>query len=203
MGSGPLDAVRQAQPQLSDRPEVLPVLRREPLAIPSAISGDEAAELVKLSRGRTVLEIGSFLGYSTVLMAESARMVWSIDPHEGYYSGSAGRGSSVETFLDNLRAHSTRNVIPVIARAQDVIRHIRPKTFEFIFIDISSEAEELIFLANNLEPELIAVHDYGSPKWPGATRAVEALMLMKTFPMRIVGTLAVIERRGFRDGEYL
>jgi predicted O-methyltransferase YrrM len=43
----------------------------------------EGEALAELARGKRVLEVGSYCGLSTICMAQTAREVVSVDPHDG------------------------------------------------------------------------------------------------------------------------
>ena len=60
----------------------------------------EAAELARLAYGAVVLELGSFYGYSTIVMASVAERVYSVDWHMG--DDHAGDYETWEGFRANL-----------------------------------------------------------------------------------------------------
>lgn len=61
------------------------------------IYNDECEALQKLATGKTCLEIGSFLGKSTVAMAETARVVRAVDTFRSNPAGEAQQLNWVET----------------------------------------------------------------------------------------------------------
>lgn len=171
-----------------------------PVGIPTAMTETEAHALQMISMGENVLEIGSLLGYSTIVLARVARRVWAIDPHEGYPVSDPR--PTLDGFMQNLELHGVRDkVVPIIGRAQDVLPSLRSH-FGVIFIDITRHAKELIFLANNLDPRYIAIHDYKHPEWTGSTEAVDAFFQIRSYPMQIVDRLAIIDISAGRDGYY-
>jgi len=165
--------------------------------IPTAMTPAEALALSELAAGRTVLEIGSLLGYSTIVMANVAKKVWAIDPHRGYPV--ADPQPTLNGFLQNLADYQMLDkVIPILGDAREVLPALRGH-FDLIFIDITRHAGELIFLANNLDPRWIALHDYNHPTWTGATEAIDSFFLMRSYPMRIVDRLAILDIASARD----
>lgn len=158
--------------------------------IPTAMTKAEATELYGLAHGRRVLEFGSLLGYSTVIMAQSARRVYAVDPHEGYPVDDPR--PTLTPFLSNLERYGVRDrVVPILGRGQDVAEMFAPRQFDLIFIDITRCAAELIDLAHALAPEVIAVHDYGIQRWDGATIAVRNYAHRVDRDFRLVDTLAI------------
>lgn len=165
-----------------------------PANVPTALTPAEANELYRLARGATVLEFGSLLGYSTIVLAQSAKVVYAVDPHHGYPV--ANPRDTLTQFMANLEANLVRDrVVPIIGRGQDVAPLLRPGEFDMVFIDITSAAEVLLYIALHLAPDVIAVHDYGIPKWTGATEAVDALALKYRRTFRLVDTLAIFDNR--------
>lgn len=172
-------------------------LRR--IDIPTSMTEPEAKKLAELARGQQVLEIGSLLGYSTIMLARVATRVVAIDPHHGYPA--ADPKPTLAEYIDNLDRYGVRDkVTSILADARTVLPLLRPTHFGLIFIDITRVASELIFLANNLDPRYIALHDYGHPQWTGATEAVDLFFKMRSCPMEIVDTLAVLDVGSNRDG---
>lgn len=169
-----------------------------PVDIPTSVSEGEADLLVELAQDVDVLEVGSLLGFSTVVLARAARQVWSVDPHVGYPT--ADPKPTLTGFMANLDRYGVRGkVVTVIARAQDVLPQFKPGSFSLVFIDNTVHCKELIYAANNLDPRWIAVHDYGHPVWTGATEAVEHFRQVWRYPTRIVDRLLVMDVGAGRD----
>lgn len=161
--------------------------------IPTALTEREADALHGMAKGRVVVEIGSLLGFSTVVMAKSAKVVYAIDPHEGYPAGDPR--PTYETFIRNLHRYDVRDrVVSVRRRVQDV--PFAAKFAELAFIDASGRFEDTLdsILACDDWLELgapLCVHDYGLSKWPGAKQAVDAWSRIKERPFTLVDTMAV------------
>ena len=135
----------------------------EYLTIVSAVSPGECAALARLATGKTVLEIGSYLGRSTIAMATTARQVMAVDWHRG--DAHNGYGDSACEFLSNLGRHGVRDrVVPVIGRSQDVGALLMP-VFDFSFVDgfhgYDETLEYIDLCCRLVRPGgLIAFHDY-------------------------------------------
>lgn len=147
--------------------------------IPTHLSPEETAALVDLARGKLVLEVGSWLGHSTVAMARVAERVWAVDwhrsdPHLEWATG--GRFDSAHQFLDNLdRAGVRDRVVAVIGRSEEVLPRLvggrdAEIPFDLVFLDGYHSVEQTEMDARNalsvLGPvpgrdQVIAAHDYG------------------------------------------
>src|SRR4029077_11328726 len=80
----------------------------EALTLPEGwLTSAEAAALAEIAAGKTVLEIGAWLGRSTVALARSARLVVSVDHHHG--PPYDGNGSTLQRFLSNLERLGIKN----------------------------------------------------------------------------------------------
>lgn len=129
------------------------------------MSPTELARLVELATDRIVLEVGSWLGASTVAMAEKARRVHSVDWHRG--DPHAGHDETAHVFLDNLTASGYRQkVIAHIGRSEDVLPMFREETFDFAFHDAYHTTEAVTVDVGLILPllvpgSLLAFHDYG------------------------------------------
>src|SRR6266498_5773579 len=66
--------------------------------IPTAITREEAARLATLATGKDVLELGAQYGFSTVILAQAARRVTSVDWHQGDDSIAAMGGERADTW---------------------------------------------------------------------------------------------------------
>lgn len=163
--------------------------------IPTAVTQDEADVLYMLARNKTVLEVGSLLGFSTIVMAQSAREVHSVDPHVGYPHDDPRQRPTLVPFWNNLERYSVRDrVVLHVGTDEQVFPTMCQGFFDFAFVDLSltdGTTDRVIAWCKYLLHGLgtLAVHDYGHKEWPGATEAVDRLGL----PFRLVDTLAIIE----------
>ncbi len=161
--------------------------------IATAMTRAEAEELARLADGKVVLEFGALLGFSTVVLAQTADMVYSVDPHFGYPL--AAPRPTLTPFLANLERYGvTQKVVPILSKAENILPIIDSKSIDLVFIDITRCAELLLYeSAQNIKPKVIAVHDYGIPEWTGATEAVDKFSAETGKRFRLVGTLAIFE----------
>lgn len=166
--------------------------------ITTATSQEELAELASLAEGKTVLEIGSFLGASTVTMAQSAKRVYAVDWHRGDIHHSPDT-ETMFPFLQNLIDWDVRHkVIPMIGRCEHVLPVLRPASFDLVFVDGVHTKEGTYrdggYALNLVRPDgVVAFHDYGVH---GVTPAIEELGLE---PDRIVGTIAICESKTSKE----
>jgi hypothetical protein len=107
---------------------------------PGFLRFDEAECLAALASGQTVLEVGSFLGRSTVAMARTAALVVAVDHHRGspehqpdarHYRDDTrdlADPSHVDTaaqFLSNLTRFGVRDrVMPIFAPSERAIEFL-------------------------------------------------------------------------------
>ncbi len=151
-------------------------------AIRTGIKLDEAQLLRDHAAGKTVLELGSQFGFSTVLMGEVARRVDAVDWHGG--DECVGHEPSLPTFKRNLhRFHVDRRVVPYIGRNDEILPTLKQAEYDFAFHDSFHEEEAVMEDVRLIWPHLkygalIAFHDYGVDKANfGVTQAVERLGL--------------------------
>lgn len=169
--------------------------------IPSGMAREECAKLAELCAGKTVLEVGSYLGRSTVAVASVARLVHSVDWHKGDMH--AGMGDTVHEFFRNLERYGLRERTVVhVGRNEEVLPSLVPGTFDVCFID-SFHAREAVERDVSLCRPLVkaggavAFHDYGLRIAPhgipfGVTEAVDSLVSREGLRMELTRSLAVV-----------
>lgn len=166
--------------------------------IPTALTLAEAAELASLAEGKIVLEVGSLLGYSTVVLARVAEHVASVDPHEGYPQDDPK--PTLGPFLDNLHRYGVSDKVTVwVGRDDKILPHLRAEYYDLVFIDCTGEYELTAAVMQRskrlLSPEgRLAVHDCGHPNWQGVRRAVEEFALDHKTGFVLTDRLAVFRR---------
>jgi len=163
------------------------------------VSDNELGLLLPLAEGKLVLELGSWLGWSTLELARVAERVVSVDWHHDQLRLTRSKGGPPirfsETDLDTLhqpaagwtlprfmrrtaRAQFEGKLLVAVGRVEQVIPHLAPAQFDLIFHDADHTAEGV---ARDLRLALplrswggwIAVHDYG--RWGVKQGAEEVL----------------------------
>ena len=146
------------------------------LALPEGwLTEAEAATLAELAKGRLVVEVGSWLGRSTVCMARTAKLVVAVDHHHG--PPYDGEGSTLIRFLANLAQHEIHNVVPVLADSVIALSMLQ-RRFDLAFIDGGHETPDVIrdglaAWGVVVAGGHLAFHDYG--QHDGVRPAVEEL----------------------------
>ena len=77
-----------------------------------AVTLPEAGELARLARGCTVLELGAFYGYTTIVMASVANLVYSVDWHMG--DDHAGSYQTWDGYRANLAGYKVADRVVAI-----------------------------------------------------------------------------------------
>lgn len=154
------------------------------------LSINEGEELKRLSKGKIVLEIGSYCGRSTVAMSE-AKVIFSIDPHDSSTTEPHPKINTLPIFLDNT---CDLPIIPLLGRIEEIEKFLIPKTFDMVFIDGDHELNAClrdIRIAESVikDDGIIAIHDYGTgyPQLQDVTKAVN--QVWKSF--RTVDSLVI------------
>lgn len=141
----------------------------------------EAAELRRLAQDRTVLELGAWKGRSTVVLAEVARYVVSVDRHQGINEDHPE--DSLPEYLGAVRG--LQNVGIVIAEFRLFTPWLR--AFDMVYVDgdhefLSVEADALT--ARALATQVVAFHDWDFDPVRTAASGVFGE------PMGVVGSVA-------------
>lgn len=131
----------------------------------SAVTPAECDRLAELAAGGRVLEIGSFLGRSTIAMAAVARVVHSIDPHNG---GPPEQRDTLSGFLSNLARYGVRDRVVVhVGVSSQIVPLFRESTFDLVFIDAAHHRPHVdrdlrLALDCLTAGGVIACHDYAT-----------------------------------------
>ena len=155
---------------------------------PGWLTLDEAMALQTLVTNQQVLELGSYKGRSTVVMATTAARVVSVDWHQGDMH--VGSTDTRAEFAQNIKDFA--NVVPVTGRFADVVPQLTNYTFDGVFVDGQHDftsVQEDMTLALSLKPKWIAVHDWDD------FAVTQAIADMGLTPTRVVGALAIFEER--------
>ena len=160
-----------------------------------------------LPSSHTVVEVGSYLGRSTVVLAgvigavAPRARVYAIDPHEREV-GAADSGiettpPTFDRFLENLaRVGVSRYVVPIRRRSYEVDWR---DPIALLFVDGLHDYENCARDFRHFEPWLAlgacaAFHDYAT--WPGVTAFVDELAGSGRYDLvRRGGSMVVLQRR--------
>lgn len=169
----------------------------------SAVTEAECHELARRAVGRRVLELGSYLGRSTIALAANAEVVHSVDPHNG---GPPGEENTLSGFLENIGRYGVRDrVIVHVGTSTEVVPAFREGLFDLAFIDAVHQRPHVdvdaAMCARCLAPGgALAFHDYNTDgawadgKWHpfGVRDAVDELVELSGADVHVVDSLAVV-----------
>lgn len=169
-----------------------------PADIPSAVSDAECRTLHSLAQEKVILELGSFYGRSTVVMAQSADRVYSIDTHKG--DDHTGSADTYPSFKDNLVKYSVmEKVIVYIGKFEVVGQNLPVGIFDMSFLDGQHDYEsvrrDIALMRKVVKPGgCLAFHDYTgdvdiNPQF-GVSRAVNELAAEVGNGLNRIGTVA-------------
>ena len=162
--------------------------------IDSSVTPEEMWRLREVAQGSTVLEVGSWRGFSTVAMAQVATIVHAVDWHLG--DEHAGHDESLGPLMSNIDHFRVRDRVVVhVGDAAVVLPLFAPGHFDVAFVDAYHEADAVRRDAELVLPLVregghIAFHDYGLF---GVKDAVDTLEDLEW--VDLVGTLAVLRKR--------
>lgn len=119
------------------------------------LTEEEAGELRRLAKGKTVLELGAWKGRSTVVLAEVAYFVISVDRHLGI----PDHGDSLLEYVANVRGCG--NVAIVISDFASFVPVL--EILDMVYVDGDHDADSVerdTQLALDAKPYLVAFHDW-------------------------------------------
>jgi hypothetical protein len=169
-----------------------------PEDIESSLSEAEGRTLAELAEDAIVLELGAWLGRSTVCMAQTAAKLYSVDWHRG--DEHAGLAPTLTPYLRNLQRYGlVDRVVSILGRFEDVVPAFGARYFDLVFLDGFHTYESVmadVEMIAELEAPTLAFHDYGvvaSSHGGGAFGVTQAVNETFGEPTRIVDTLAIVE----------
>lgn len=136
-------------------------------------------------KGSNMIEIGSYMGESTMLFASSQlfNKIYAIDPYIGdepFNSLSEITWKDVkEQFYINTRFFN--NIELIQEYSQYTVSKFEDKSIDFIYIDANHTYESVkndlqLYLPKLKSNSVIAGHDYCDIKWPGVIKAVNEVL---------------------------
>lgn len=137
-------------------------------------SNFEIDKVSELAIGRkNALEIGAFIGKSTVAIAMNAERVTTIDPFDCHHSfvnedGNLTRDeagfNNIPAYLDNIKGYD--NIRYFVGTSQEILPMLKDETFDYVFLDGDHTFEGVLFDIVNCWPLIeeggvLVLHDYG------------------------------------------
>lgn len=160
--------------------------------IPTALTARESEVLGALAHGRRVYEAGALLGYSTCVLAQTAKEVTSVDPHSGYPFNSPS--PTWDIFRRNVQRYNLGSRVKAI---RDIFQNVASRDHHFAWADLTGEGWLIRkFLNHTWNVPKIALHDYQRSGCGSSTSAID-FYLRNDYRIRSVqvfDTLIVIER---------
>lgn len=157
---------------------------------------EEGTALGYLAEGKRVLEIGSYLGRSTVIMARVAKLVMAVDWHRGdEFTTKATPGlDTLQPYLENLERCGVRDkVISVVGDARMVAPLLAEGAFDFAFVDANHTLDAALHdgelaLRCVRSGSIVAFHDCE----PGFPEVCEAVVRLGLPVQHVAGSLAYV-----------
>src|SRR6266568_2396912 len=103
-------------------------------------SHQQGQALHELARNKVCLEVGAWVGYTTICMAKTAQIVYSIDGHEGDIH--IGHYDTFSTYYDNLRQYRVLDkVAMLVGYSTEILLRLPKDYFDLVFIDATHTYE--------------------------------------------------------------
>lgn len=166
----------------------------DPTEINSFESAEEIAALRRLAAGRLVLEVGTFHGFSAILMALSgAKQVHTVDWHRGGHE--LGEQDTLIDCWIHLERYGVRDrVVLHVGPSEVVLPLLRPGLFDLALVDgdhhqAVRDTELCIPLVR--PGGLLVWHDKNDWQVPEAIERATALL--GVLPQHVGGSLAAVQ----------
>lgn len=152
---------------------------------------DERHMLRSLAVGHDVLEVGAYYGVSTLLLAEAAALVVSVDHHRG--DELVGHHDTLSEYL-RVIAPVRDKVITVLASSSPALSLLAPGTFSLVFVDGGHDRETAAYDLRAAQMLVtrggwIAAHDWNL--WGVAAGWDDAGL---PEPSEVIDTLALVQQ---------
>ena len=155
---------------------------------------EEAKFLKEFCKDKDVLEVGSYMGKSTICIASTAKSVVAVDTFKSLDDGlrQSDSHTTIVPFLENMSEFN--NIITIVGESVKVSNHIKDNSKDIIFIDASHKYEDVKDDIRVWEPKLkkggyMLFHDYV----PGITGQVVKAVDEWKKPEQIIKTIAVVK----------
>lgn len=122
--------------------------------IPSAISPREARFMQSICKEKRVVEFGALLGFSTIILAEVAGSLTSVDRHIEY------SGPTLNQLISNLHRYGVNDSVRVIEGDAATWSNLAG---DIAFIDLTGQYEITKRVLSGLSCKLALVHDFDRP----------------------------------------
>jgi SAM-dependent methyltransferase len=171
--------------------KISPVPNAFPRDIPGWLLDEEGQQLAELARGKRVLEIGSYCGLSTVLMARTAVHVTAVDYFDG--RGTPEPRDTRADFDANIARFGLTHKVEACHPDE-----VYPLTqYDLVYIDGAhdrdSVARDIQRAVDVLADDgLLVFHDYKHPSHPGVTEAIDDLVDVGGEVISVHKSLAVV-----------
>ena len=107
------------------------------------LSPVEIKELQRLAKGKTVLELGAWKGRSTVVMAEVARYVVSVDRHKGLDVPDTHPQFGSDSLPDYLEAARGLENVAIVVADFTAFLPLLAVVFDIVFVDGNHDADSV------------------------------------------------------------
>jgi Methyltransferase domain len=201
------DHDRQNAPRPEEQTSALPPDWQLPSGVNGWLSETEGRALARLAAGKRVLEIGSYLGLSTICMAQTAAHVTAVDTFDG--RGTPEPRDTFEEFLGHLRRFGVGDrVLPLVGTTESRRHDLEPGSYGLVFVDGAHDPNnvrlDIAAAREAVAPDgLVAFHDYRQfadehhRGWdPAVTAAVDALIAGGAELVARHETIAVLKLQG-------
>lgn len=139
-------------------------------------------EYVGDTKAKDMIEIGTFIGESTIIFADKFKSITAIDPFLSGYDPEdpTSRFDFNHVYQEYLnRTKPFSNIITITLTSDDAFSRVKDMQYDFIYIDgLHQYAQVKIDIENYMQlvkpGGFIAGHDYG-PTWPGVKEAVDEM----------------------------
>ncbi len=160
-----------------------------PYEIPGWLHPEEGKKLSELSRGKRVLEIGSYCGRSTVCIARTAKHVVTVDFFDGRSTPEAH--DTLPIFRAAIERHGVKDKVTWLYPDDEMPE----EKFDLAFIDGDHDYEAI---KADLEKSLGVLADGGllvfhDSKEPGPSQAIKELVAEGAKLLEVIQTLAVVK----------